>query len=160
MPEVVSGGREDGIGGVAGLALEVAAAEVALLFHVPDKGLDGGSPPQLSLDGTEDTALLSGDEDAARLGRIVSAVSVVDVDPVDLATAEALDVLDDGPQGVAVVGITRQGCGVQNELAAGRSSIGGHDRDLYAELPRCAGLALADALDLRSVEGIELPTAF
>ena len=99
------------------MALEVAAAEMALLFHVADEGLDGGSPPQLSLDGTEDTALLSGDEDAARLGRIVSAVSLVDVDPFDLATGEALGVLDGGPQGVAVVGVARQGGGVQHELA-------------------------------------------
>lgn len=100
-PEVVSGGGEDGIGGVAGMALEVAASVVALLLHVADEGLDGGSPAQLSLDGTEDTALLSGDEDAARLGRIVTAVSLVDVDPFDLAIGEALGVLDDGPQGVA-----------------------------------------------------------
>ena len=81
MHRSVSGGGEDGVCGIAGVALEVAAAEVALLFNVPDKGLDGGSPPQLSLDGTEDTALLSGDEAAARLGRIVSAVSLVGVDP-------------------------------------------------------------------------------
>ena len=33
-PEVVSGGREDGIGGVAGPALEVVASEVTLLPHV------------------------------------------------------------------------------------------------------------------------------
>lgn len=96
MPEVVSGGGEDGVCGIAGVALEVAVAEVALLFHVPDKGLDGGSPPQFSLDGTEDTALLSGDKDAAQLGRIVSAASRLDVDPLDLTTGEALGALDDG----------------------------------------------------------------
>ena len=43
-PEVVSGGGEDGIGSIAGVALEIAASEVALLLHVADEGLDGGSP--------------------------------------------------------------------------------------------------------------------
>ena len=44
-PEVVSGGSEGGIGGVAGMALEVAAPEMSLLFHVADEGFGGGSPP-------------------------------------------------------------------------------------------------------------------
>ena len=62
-------------------------------------------------------------------------------------------------QGVAVVGIARQGLGVQHELAARGAGVGGDDRDLDAELVGRAGLALADALDLRGVEGIELPAA-
>ena len=48
---------------------------------------------------------------------------------------------------------------MQHELSARRAGIGGDDRDLDAELVGRAGLALADALDLRGVEGIELPTA-
>ena len=63
-----------------------------------------------------DAALLAGDEDAARLRRVVPAISLVDVDPFDLATGEG--VLDGGAQGVAIVGIARQGGGVQHELAA------------------------------------------
>jgi hypothetical protein len=61
------------------VALEVAAAEVAFLLHVADERLDGGASPQLSLDDAEDAALLTGDEDASRLGRVVTAVSLVDV---------------------------------------------------------------------------------
>jgi hypothetical protein len=48
---------------------------------------------------------------------------------------------------------------VQPELAGRRAAVGGDDRDLDPELVRRAGLALADALDLGSVEGIELPAA-
>ena len=71
-----------------------------------------------SRNGAEDPTLLAGDEDAARLRRVVATVSLVDVDPFDLATGEAPGVLDGGAQGVAVVGIARQGGGVQHELAA------------------------------------------
>jgi hypothetical protein len=48
---------------------------------------------------------------------------------------------------------------VQHELAAGCAGIGGDDRGLDPELIGRAGLALADALDLRRVEGIKLPAA-
>jgi hypothetical protein len=41
-PEVVPGGRESGICGIAGTSLEIAAPEVALLLHVSDEGLDVG----------------------------------------------------------------------------------------------------------------------
>src|ERR1017187_6679362 len=55
--------------------------------------------------------------------------------------------------------IARQRLGVQHELAARRAGIGGGDRDLDAELIGRAGVALADALDLGSMEGIQLPAA-
>jgi hypothetical protein len=132
---------------------------VAFLLHVADERFDGGSATQLAFDDAEDAALLSGDEDAARMWRVVPAVSLIDVDPLDLATGEALCVLEDGPQCVAVVGIARQRCRVQHELAARRSGVGGHDRDLYAELPGRPGLAFADAFELWGMEGIELPAA-
>ena len=46
---------------------------MALFLHVTDEGLDGGSAAQLSFDGAEDAALLAGDEDPARMRRLVSA---------------------------------------------------------------------------------------
>src|SRR5436190_1370447 len=58
-----------------------------------------------------------------------------------------------------VVRIAGQRSGVKHELAAGCAVIGGDEGGLHAKLIRRAGLALADALDLRSVEGIELPAA-
>ena len=72
-------GGEDGVGGVAGGSLEIAAAEMALGLHVADHGLDGRAASQFALDGTEHAALLPGDEDAMRVLRIVAAVSLVDI---------------------------------------------------------------------------------
>jgi transposase len=116
------------------VALEVTAAEMAFLLHVADERLDGGASPQLAFDDAEDAALLAGDEDASRLRRVVTAVSLVDVGALDLASGEALGILDGGAQGVAVVGIARQCGGMQDELAARGTGIGGDDRDLDAEL--------------------------
>src|ERR1041385_2383813 len=55
--------------------------------------------------------------------------------------------------------LSRQRLGVQHELTAWGAGVGGDDRGLDAELVGGAGLAFADALDLGSVEGIELPAA-
>ena len=60
---------------------------------------------------------------------------------------------------MTVVGIAGQGLGVEHELAGRGTGVGGDDRDLDAELVGRAGFALADALDLGGVEGIELPAA-
>jgi hypothetical protein len=43
-----------------------------------------------------------------RLRRVVAAVSLVDIGPFDVASGEALGVLDGGRQSVPVVGIARQ----------------------------------------------------
>ena len=52
-------------------------------LEVSDDGLDGGAATQLALDDTEDAALLAGDEDATRVLRVVAAVSLVDIGPLD-----------------------------------------------------------------------------
>ena len=89
----------------------------------------------------------------------MAAVTLVDIGALDLAAGELLGVLDDVSQRVTVIGIARQRLGVQHELAARRAGVGGDDRDLDAELVRRAGLALADALGLGGMEGIQLPAA-
>jgi hypothetical protein len=60
---------------------------------------------------------------------------------------------------VAVIGIARQRFHMGDELAAFGVADGGGDRDLDAELVRPVGLALADAFDLRRVQGVELSAA-
>ena len=70
---------EDGVGGVAVAAFEIAAAEVAVCLDVADHGLDCGATSELAFDDAEDAALLTRDEDAARIWSIVTAVSLVDV---------------------------------------------------------------------------------
>ena len=76
-------GGEDGVGGVAGGALEIATAEMAFGLHVSDHGLDGGAASQLTFDGAEHAALLPGDEDAVRVRGVVAAVSFVDIGTLD-----------------------------------------------------------------------------
>jgi hypothetical protein len=66
----VSDDGEDRVGGITGMTLEIAAAEMALGLHVADHGFDGRAAPQFALDGAEDASLLSGDEDAAWMWRI------------------------------------------------------------------------------------------
>ena len=39
----MANGGENGVGGVTGGSLEIAAAEMAFGFHVADHGLDGGA---------------------------------------------------------------------------------------------------------------------
>jgi hypothetical protein len=138
----VADGGEDGVGGIAGGSFEIAATKMALGFHMADHGLDGGAASQFALDGTEHAALLPGDEDAVWVGRIVAAVSFVDIGPLDLAPGEPLGVLDRGPQRVPIIRIARQRLGVQHELAARRAGVGGGDRDLDAELIGRAGLGM------------------
>lgn len=48
---------------------------------------------------------------------------------------------------------------MQHEHASGSTAVVGDDGGFHAELVRCAGLALADALHLWRMEGIKLPAA-
>jgi hypothetical protein len=155
--EVVADCREDSVGGVAGAAFEIAPAEVTFGLEVADHGLDRGSSSQLAFDDAEHAALLSRDEDSAWILRIVSAVPLVDIGALDLAPGEFLGLVDDVAQGVPVVRVAGQRLGMQHELTARGAGVGGDDGDLDAELVGRAGLALADALGLGGMEGIELP---
>src|SRR5262249_15966015 len=97
--------------------------------------------------------------DAARVWGIVAAVSLVDIGTLDLAAGEPLSGFDNGAQRMAVIRIAGQRPGVQNKLATWAPGIGGDDGSFHTEFVRRAGLAPADALHLRSVEGIQLPAA-
>src|SRR5262245_12374461 len=137
----------------------MAAAEVTVGLHVSDHGLDGAAASQFALDDAEDAARLAGDAYATWIGRAVTPISLVDIGTLDLAAGKPFGVFDHDAQRVAIIGVARHRFGVQHELAAWRAGIGGGDRGLDAELVGCAGLALSDALDLGSVEGIQLPAA-
>jgi len=101
----------------------------------------------------------AGDEDAVWVRRIVAAVSLVDIGTLDLAAGEPFGVLDSRAQRVSIIRIARERLGVQHELAAGRRALVVTTETLTAELIGRAGLALADAFDLRGMEGIQLPAA-
>jgi hypothetical protein len=76
---------------------------MALGFHMPDHGLDGGAASQLMLDGAEHAVLLPEDEDRVRVRRIVATVPLVDIGALNLAPGELLGVLDRGPQRVSII---------------------------------------------------------
>ena len=60
-----------------------------VVFHVADHGFDGGAR-RSRVDGAEHAALPTGDEDAARICRVMAAVSLVDIGALDLAACEPL----------------------------------------------------------------------
>ena len=74
-------GGEDGVHLVAEDPLEEVSAEVAVAFHVADDRLDGGAALEFAFDGGGNAATLSRLEHPERLGRLVAAVPLVDVDP-------------------------------------------------------------------------------
>ena len=81
-------GSEDDVSGVALRALKVATAEMAVSLHVADNGFDSRAAAQFALDDAEDATLLTGDEDAARIGCVVTAVALVDIGALDCAAGE------------------------------------------------------------------------
>src|SRR4029079_4119517 len=105
--EVVANCAQNRVGRIAFAALEIAAAEVAVGFHMSDDCFDRGATSQLALDHTEDTAALARDKNAAWIGYMVAAIALIDVGPLDGITGEAFGGLDRLGEGMAVVGITR-----------------------------------------------------
>jgi hypothetical protein len=132
---------EDGIGGVAVAAFEMAAAEVIVGLHVTDHGVDGGAAPDFAFDNTDDAALLSGDEDAVRVRRLVAAISLVDI--AALEARETLGGFHGGGDRVPVGGMAGQRLGMQHGPSAGSSGFVGDDGDLGAKTR--AGLIIASA---------------
>lgn len=53
-------------------------------LDVADHGLDGGSSSEFAFDGAEHAALLSRDEDSSWILRVMTAVPLVDIGPLDL----------------------------------------------------------------------------
>lgn len=132
---------------------------MAIDLWVSDNWLDGRAAAQLALDDSEDAALLAGDKDTTRVLRVMPAVSLVDIGPVDRTTGECLGAIYDVPQGMTVTRVIGQRPGVQHEQAAGRPAVVGDDGGLHPELVRHGCFALADAPHLWGVEGIKLPAA-
>ena len=106
-------------------------------------------------------SLLAGDEDPELVigRRIVAAISLVGEDARDGVADQRLHLRDHGCQRVAVIGIAGQRLHMGDELAALGVLERGGNADLDAELVRPVGLALADALDFRRVQGIDLRPA-
>ena len=132
---------------------------MAVGLAMADDGFDGRSPPEFASDLAVDAALLAGPIDPVRPWRIVADIALVDIDPLDLAAGQRLGFLDYLLQGVAVIRVSGQRLGMEDELAALAPFVGGGERNLDAELIRRSRLSLADALGLRRVPRVELPAA-
>jgi hypothetical protein len=77
-PEVVAGGGEDGVGGVAGPVSEVVAAHPVLGFEMADAGLDRRAAAQVPFDRFGDAPFLAGDKDPEPvLGRSIVAAATM-----------------------------------------------------------------------------------
>ena len=96
-------------------------------------------------------AFLPGAEDTHGIWRLVTDIALVHIDPLDLPLGQGLGLFQDFRQGVAVIGVSRQGLGMQDELAALTTPIGRDQRDLDAKLIGLVGLAIGDALGLGRV---------
>lgn len=113
-----------------------------------DHGFDGGAAARFLLDLAMDAALLAGALDAQGLGRVVADVALVDIGSLDLDAGQRVGLDEDGSQGMAAIGASMEGLGVEHQLAAGGFGVGGGDRDFAAELVGLMRLAFGDALDL------------
>ena len=149
--DVVPGAAHDGMDRIAERALERVSGQAAVHLHVADGGLDGASAPDHGPERAGDAALLARAQDAHAVD-LGAAVALVDDGRGGLVLGEDGDLLDRLVQGVAVVGVAGHGAHAHDEAFPER----GGQADLGAELVGRPGLALADALDLGCVQGVEL----
>ena len=82
---------------------------MAVGFAMADDGLYGGSSPEFASDLTMDAALLARFEDPVGVRRIVPAVALVDIGPLDLASGERLGFFDHLLQGVTIPRVKPEG---------------------------------------------------
>src|ERR1700748_1238121 len=94
---------------------------MAVGLHVADNGFDSRAAAQFALDDAEDATLLTGDEDAARIGCVVTAVALVDIGALDCAAGELLGGIDDDSERVAVIRVARQRLGIPPKSSSVRS---------------------------------------
>jgi hypothetical protein len=118
--EVVAGGGENGVGGVAIGPSEIVSAHAVLGLGVSDHGLDRGAAAQLAFDGLGDKASLARDIDLELvIGRgVVAAIAAVDDDAGEVRADLRLDLRNHGRQLMPIIRIAGQRLGVGDELAA------------------------------------------
>ena len=102
---------------------------------------------------------MAGDPNLELVGIVVAAITLVDVDTRNFDACHSFHVGNDRPQSMAVEGIAVQRLAVQDELAALGLGDGSCNRDLAAELVGSPRFSFADALDLGSVQGVDLGPA-
>src|ERR1700730_9801197 len=126
-----------------------------------DHGLNGGTTFELAFDLLIDPSLLAGGVDPELVFRrsVVTAIAGIGDDAIEHVAEERLHGGNDVGQCMPVVRVAREGRDMGNELAAGGMLHWRRDADLDAELVGLMRLALADTLDLRRMQRIDLGSA-
>src|SRR5215831_7709449 len=125
-----------------------------------DDGLNGGTPFELALDLRREAALLAARVDLELVigwGVVARIAGIGDTAIEDVAD-ERLHLRNDHAQRVPVIGIAGQCCSMGDKLPANGMLHRG-DAHFDTEFVRPVRFALADALDLWRVQGIDLATA-
>src|SRR4051812_47252693 len=137
----------------------MVASHPVLVFEVTDRGLHGRAPAERAFDGSSEPSLLTChvDLEALVLRCVVALVPGVGDDPLEASADGALNVREDGCERVPVIGVAGERLHVGDKLAAPAAVEGRRHADLDAELIGFVGLAFANALDLRSMQRVELP---
>jgi len=119
------------------------------------------TPFELALDLRRDAALLTGHVDLELVfgWGVVAAIAGIGDAAIEDVADERLHLRNDGAECVPIIGIAGQCCGMGDELAAGGMFHRGSDAHFDTEFVRPVRFALADALDLRRVQGIDLAAA-
>jgi hypothetical protein len=91
--EIVSGGCQDGVGGVAVAVSEVVPVHSVLVLDMADDWLDGGASFHLAFDLRGDSALLASGEDMEPVGGrgVVALVAGVGQDALDAGAGQGFD---------------------------------------------------------------------
>ena len=140
----MTGGAEDGVDRIAFGSGQVVAFEVAVFLQVADDRLDTASSSHFPADGGRGNPPGVGDGDVEAVTIYpVPAVAAVDIGAGNGRFGQAGHLLDLSGKAVAVIGITRQSHGPEDELAALAALVCGGDGGLAAELVAGAGLALS-----------------
>ena len=98
--EVVAGGGEDGVDGIALGSSQIIALHAMLILDVADERFDCGAAPHLAFDGGRHAAFLACRVDFERVveWRIVAAISGVNENTVDVIADHGFHLGDQGRQ--------------------------------------------------------------
>lgn len=154
LADIVTAAAEDREDSIADCALERAAGEASVGFHVADLGLDGAAASEQfrqhrcdALPGAADQYF--GPRDP------MPAVAAIDDGERWSAVGQDFDLLQRLRQCVAVIRVARQGAHANDKALVD----GGGDADLGAKFVADACLAFGDAVDLGLVQGVDLVAA-
>src|SRR5918995_4005472 len=125
-------------------------------FQVADHRFYRCPPLHLALESRCGPAYLARDPDLEAVWVIVPAITLVDMRALDFNPGYRRHIGHRSRQRVAVIRVAVQRPGMQHELATLGLCDRSGDAHLAAELIRCAGFALADALHFRRMQGIDL----